>query len=106
MDVVTLQLYALEPRQNHFGLRQIKFIIYSAWHFKSLLATDFMQVAVDFDFKHVLIFEKKKKTAGETFILSVRKPNCDLEFIETFVTAKKLTKLIGICYSFSRSSLQ
>ena len=63
-----------------------------------------MQVAVDF--KHVLIFEKKKKTASETFILSVRKPNCDLEFIETFVTAKKLTKLIGICYSFSRSSLQ
>ena len=104
MDVVTLQLYALEPRQNHFGLRQIKFIIYSAWHFKSLLATDFMQVAVDF--KHVLIFEKKKKTASETFILSVRKPNCDLEFIETFVTAKKLIKLIGICYSFSRSSLQ
>ena len=65
MDVVTLQLYALEPRQNHFGLRQIKFIIYSAWHFKSLLATDFMQVAVDF--KHVLIFEKKKKNCEWNF---------------------------------------
>ena len=71
MDVVTLQLYALEPRQNHFGLRQIKFIIYSAWHFKSLLATDFMQVAVDF--KHVLIFEKKNCEWNFFFICSETK---------------------------------
>ena len=43
-----------------------------------------------------------KKTASETFILSVPKSNYDLKFIETFVTfvtTQKLTKLIGICHA-------